>query len=82
MLIPEISLRWGQHNWTAQPLDGHMLEQNKGTGKGNSEKRIPIVKMHADVADAVVVLVFYTRQMFPSFFSDCRERGKTQFSFF
>lgn len=66
----------------AWPLHGQTLEQNMGTGKGNSEIRVPIVKLHADVADAVVVLVFYTGQMFPSFFSYCREMGKTQFSFF
>lgn len=69
VLIREISLSWKQHDWTGRPLDGQTLEQNMGTGKGNSEIRVPVVKLHADVADAVVVLVFYTGQMFPSFFS-------------
>lgn len=43
---------------------------------------VPIVKIsHADMADAVVVLISYTDRCF-LLFSDCSEMGKTQFSFF
>lgn len=64
----------------AARLDGRTGEKNRGTGRRNSKIRVSIVTFF--VADAVVVLVFYTGQMFPAFFSDCRELGKTHFSFF
>lgn len=51
-------------------------KKNRGSGKRNSK----ISKIF--MTDAVVVLIFYIGQMFPSFFGDCREFRKTQFSFF
>lgn len=78
VLILEISLCWRQQDWTARPLDGQ--EKKRSAGKRNSEIRVPVVAFLWQMP--LLCSSSTPDRCFLVFLSDCRELGKTQFSFF